>query len=381
MILFRAINENDLNYLNKNQNIPCSLLTSYQNRFNSYNKDIIEDRYNLYFNYKREYSLNGMVGHVSGAKFKMKDRFFRSPWISTSKNFDYIASEYAIPQSGNYNWNNVRKPIILINIDDNKIFNTCDGVNNLKETFSTDFGVDLSNNNLFNLFENNIISNESSLSLCYDPKEKKLINATKIPGFSNFAKESYEVLIYKEINKDDIKLVIYPALQDILYSCGVRVGNCYEYIKENIDTLNRIIKENIMKDTFLRYLYPSLTDSNNLTDLLYEKYNLIIGNNIEEKYENIKHNKRIKLQKIVDEINKELKSNLKVQRIVDDRILVKTIENKYRFKNEIKRKINDIILVEIDKEIYKYNHANYNYINSKNNSVSKEKVKELLVRK
>ena len=36
-------------------------------------------------------------------------------------------------------------------------------------------------------------------------------------------------LIYKEIKNDDIKLIIYPLLQDVIYSCNVDLNKEYKW--------------------------------------------------------------------------------------------------------------------------------------------------------
>ena len=122
MLIFRAVNKDDMNNYNKGNNINCTLANSYykiQNKNTLTNEDKkLKKYYGLYFNLcllgNREFALDTVTGHLNGEKLRKKT----SPWISTASSFDIAAEEYSVPQAGRYNFSRERKPIIVIDMPD-----------------------------------------------------------------------------------------------------------------------------------------------------------------------------------------------------------------------------------------------------------------------
>ena len=370
MLLYRAINDNDLKCLRNGESIKCSLINSKLdiNSKNKKDQELINSWFNDYFNRVREYALNGMIGHVSGAKFKCN----RSPWISTSTNFRYVASEYAVPQAGNYNWDDKRKPVILIDYCDNKIYDDTHKIESLKKTKIDDFAINLSDNKLKELYDLDIIENEIKLGY-YLTKDRKLVK-TSIDYTNNFSTAASEVLIYKEIKNDDIKLIIYPLLQDVIYSCDVKLNKEYKFIIENIERINQILNRMIKEEKGFSILYPDICSANSLTDILKENYSDINGDDIETKYILLKKFKKEELEKLVSSINSELGTNWIVKDLVDDRVIACSYSN---IKKYTKRQYNDIVLLENNNKVYKYSHTDCAYVSQGEDKIKiKTKIKK-----
>ena len=89
MLLYRALNHNDMINYNEGKPIYCSL---YNGTVLPNVGKISKNRnkyYNLCFRNKNAYALDLIVGHISGKGIGVNV----SPWVSTSKNFDYTACE------------------------------------------------------------------------------------------------------------------------------------------------------------------------------------------------------------------------------------------------------------------------------------------------
>lgn len=363
MILYRAINIDDINNLNNNNNIYSSIINSY---IKSKEKEIRKNIYNYYnacIKGSKSCALDTIIGHISGKRISAKI----SPWISTTTDFDIAAQEYAIPQSGTHNYSKDRKPIILIDYPDDKILSTKEEVfklrNNIIET--NDFSIDLRNDNLNELFVNEAIMAEKYNEQLpgYDVVaylNRTLLNyKTVVIGFSKYAKAAKEILIYAQIKKDYIKAILDKELVEITYSCNIDK----EFIINNYKELNDYLKK--LDNEFL---------GNNLIDYLKQNYNTIRGNNIEEKYEYLKQIKKTVLSKIIESLNKKYNTNYKVIRLLDDKILVKCYDNIIDLNTSLK---NDLILIEKNNKIYEHNFKKHGFYNEDNDELitSKEIVK------
>lgn len=372
MILYRAINKTDEYLLEKIGRIPCSYLNQNEKELIKY-KDLdeekrdtlLENNYNaLYEQYilqERGYAIDTIVGHVNGKTLNST----KTPWISTTSDCRFAISEYAVPQSGKYNKSGSRKPVIVI--EKENIYKDVKDVKKLRLSKEKDFGIDLRNDNISILYEKGAI----------DPT-----NNRKLPGIKGFSTKASEVLIYKEISKKDIKLIIYPFIQDIIYSCNIDMDKCYNLFISNEEKLK--ILYNDLCDNLGNYkkifkeLYPTYETGNNLTDLLIKYNDCLPNDTIENKYEYVKHIKRRILEITIQEFNKRFNSKLKLNKIVDEKILVK---NTNRISIKENKDINDIILVEQNGELYKFNPSTSEYISHNNKTISKQKVKELTQRK
>lgn len=355
MILYRAINIDDINNLKNGNNIYSSIINSY---LLSQEKEIRKNvyrYYNLCIKGSRQYALDTITGHVSGQRIGAKI----SPWISVTSDFEMASSEYSVPQSGKYNYYKLRKPVILLNIPDDKILSEEKEVFNLRNRNDVDdFVVDLRSNNLSKLFENEAIMAEKynmdmpGYDVVAELNRLLLDYKTKVSGFSNFSTATNELLIFSQIKKEYIKAIMSPELVDVLYSCNINIEEYYDFITNNYRELNIYLK--ILKDEFI---------GKNLTDYLVLNYDNIDGNNIEEKYQTLKEIKLKVLSSIVNSINKKYNTNFKVSRLLDDNVLVKRYENISDLSLTSRY---DLVLIEKDNKIYEHSFNKCGFYNKEN---------------
>ena len=187
---------------------------------------------------------------------------------------------------------------------------------------------------------------------------------TSVDGFSNYATASKEVLAYKEIKSELIKSLYVPLQQDILYGSNVILDIDINLLETVYNQLTQKQKE------FFKLLYPTITTGANLTDILLQNYKLIEGMNIYEKYETLKKQKIEMLSILTNIINdKSRKSKLNIQRVVDNGILVYSLDMPYELS---KSSINDVIIIQLAGELYKYNHKDKAYVNEQGRVLKKE---------
>ena len=364
MLVFRAINKIDLEKYNSNTDIESTMVTTFLEVLNDKKttktrkeKDILL-RGRLLFKDKRANALDAIIGHISGFKLKSK----KSPWISVSSDLAYVESEYAIPQAGKYNYQHERKPIIVINVDENKVYDTVEKVRSLRNNSTeNDIVIDLRNGKLSEYFDSDAIMCEKlnmdlpNYDIVYDIN-KNLKYKTKVDGFSNFATDASELLIYGLIDRKSIEFVLYPLLQDILYSCNKTVNNnTKNYIKDFYKYLDSLYNE--MNELYAE-LYPSIYEGVNLTDYLINNYNSIPGNTIEEKYTNLKNKKLELLKQICIKLNQRFNLDLKPTRLVDDKIYVSS-----NISNISVKVLNDLILIEDNGILYSFDTSTGKYSN------------------
>lgn len=297
MILYRAINDMD------NKNIFDSKIDGIKCTIDCMNLDsktkIIYDEIH---NKEMSVSLDRIIGHVSGKNM--------SCWISTSSDFNFVVSEYAIPQSGKYNCFPYRKNVIVIK-SSNEIgnlmpINRCDRNDSYIGKY-----IDLSHGKLKKLIDNHIIKalyqNEKSyyyndLKNFFDGINGKIcVNAN---GFSNFATGAKEYLFYRKIFKNDIVKILNPLEQDLIY---------LETYGKNINDTNQIVFECLEKYKNINLLdYHFTNEEANIIRLIYSpntsgQYYCIINlipyfysedNSVSELYEILKNIKRKILSKI-----------------------------------------------------------------------------------
>lgn len=284
-------------------------------------------------------AIDRIIGHINGKNLNY------SLWISTSKDFNYVAREYTIPQNGNYNIDDYRKEIIVIK-SDRKIEVENDRNSRNASSFSGRF-IDVSNHRLKEYNKKGLIlpyaQNKNSsaplseiLKSFIIDENGNLVYKRRIDGFDNFAYSANEVLFFDSINKDDIALKLNPLMQDIIYT--------YTHDK-SIEETNKLVFEIYKRfhDKDFRHLLSK--EELNIYNYLYVphegKYNSLITliNNvylnsydIEQAYEILKMVKRGILMKITD---------LNSISIVDDDIYVlNSIEEAMNFSN---KKRHDII--------------------------------------
>lgn len=378
MLLYRAINLNDLNDLKNNQDIKCSLIRTHEQK----SRKSHQTYFDLCIKGRREFALDILAGHVAGGRLRVG----LSSWISTTKDFSFACSEYAIPQAGAYNEAGMRKPIIIIEKDD--ILHEIEDVKSLRQnTVKEDIVIDVSNGNL-NKFYGKAFMSEAFNEKMPGYKQKKLINYELNPngynvrGLSNYAFHAQEVVFFKQIRNKDVKCIIYPMLQDILYGCRIDMDRSYKFLIEHIDEMNAFLSniENIcsgIDKTFLKILYPTYKEGNNLTDYLYKNYDSIDGSNIYEKYEYLKKCKRELLEQVVAEFGRFFNGEQTLFRIVDDEVLVLDFNNPSQITD---KQINDLLIIEKDEELYKYVPDKKQYVYEKN-IICKNQIRELIKQK
>ena len=356
MILFRALNNDDINNLNKYDHIYSSLYDSF-NKSKENNKQIRKNVYNysnLCFNGKRKYALDTIIGHISGKRIGAKI----SPWVSVSNDFDLVSSEYSIPQSGRYNYSRDRKSIAIIDLPDDFIKSNKAELLEIRESNLVSLVVDLRNGNLNKFYDCGAVQAEKynadmpGYNSVADFNREVSGYKTNVSGFSNFATAVSEMVAFAGISKKFVKTILSPIVVDIVYAC-------------NITDYDFIIKYNNELKSLISDLYPLYT-GNNLVDILYNNYKNIKGNNIEEKYNYLMNQKIIEISKIVEYINKIYNKDFKVSRLLDNRVIVKSYNDLPGLNSKIK---NDLVLIEKDNNVY-YNSFDKNgYYNDELNKV------------
>lgn len=320
-MLYRALNAYDVKNWKEEQTIKANIVRSYKeykNKKTAKAKNILNIFSEVYYQ-KMSLALDRIIAHVGGKNMKY------SCWISTSKSFNFVAEEYAIPQTGKYNIDMSRKPIAII--DKEKTFGTVatrDEAGN--ENIAKHFGecVDISDDNLNRLYEAGVIyplyQNEDA---CYSLNDAvKSINnkgKTKMTGFNNFAKAAYEVLFFTVINKENIISVISPLMQDILYvftkdantnEDKIVLEKLKEFINIDVDIHNYEKYDFTPQEiNVIEFLYTQREDGlyNSLVDLIPYLYDESI--NIIELYEILKEIKKSILRKITGVEKIELLDN------------------------------------------------------------------------
>ena len=365
MLLYRAINDNDKNNLDNNNSIYCSLVNSFLSlkglrtsaktpsekiKVKKRSAKVVDYVNTCILGYKGN-ALDIILGHVGGQNIKAET----SPWISVSSDFYFVAEEYSVPQAGRYNYFRKRKPIIMIEIPDNILLKEVEEVKEMrKEQSIKDFGVDLRKGNLNTLFDNDaVLAQKYNPNLLgYDPSasiDREDGKKTRVDGFSNYAYDAGEIIMFAQIKKDYVKAVLSPQLVDILYSCNVNIEENKDFIINNCDSLNKDLIN--IDDYFI---------GKNLIDYLKDNYSNIKGNNIEEKYDHLKQVKLQIISKVVEYINKKYNTNFKATRVLDNEVFVRCYENIGNLSDKAK---NDLLLIEKDNHIYTHDFAKKGYYN------------------
>lgn len=340
MYLFRGLNERDYNLYRSNKDILCNL-SRYINDPDM--KEII----NEITKKDLSLSLDRIIAHVSGTNIK------HSGWISTSSDYNYVLREYCIPQSGRYNPDKQRKNVIVID-SNNEINETIDR-NSINTSDYIGHYINLSNNNLQKYVDNKFIwplsKNDKSY---YYTKTTTTYSDDYIPsvqGFSNFATGASEYLFFISIKKDNIKYIIDPLMQDIIYvyTYGLNDNLLIEKIIDTCMSFEHLIKNRINENFYnftneeinlINYLYNEKNNKyNNAIDLVIKNYDE--SHDIVIDYERIKDLKRSILSKI---------TGLDIISVVDDSIYVinNTLNNTGILSNNRminKKNIHDILYV------------------------------------
>lgn len=374
MLLYRAINLEDLKNLKENNDIECSLIKT----FNEQSHSNVSTYYDLCILKERQYALDTIAGHVMGGRLRVG----LSPRISTSKDFNFVCGEYAIPQAGAYNESGLRKPVIIIERDN--ILDNTDEIKELRNNKTQeDIVIDLSDGKLNKFYKNAFMSeayNEnmpgyniiSSLNYELDP------DSCNINGINNYALNAKEVVFFKHIKKNEIKFICYPLVQDIFYGCNIDIQKCLNYISKNSKEINDFLYStrnllSLEEIELFDYLYPNIESGNNLIDYLYDNYDNIDGDNIYNKYEQLKNIKKDILNKIIVEFNKKFNANLSLKKLVDDEVLVLDMELPIEIS---KKQIYDVLIIKHDNVLYKYDPATKNYSYEKM-TINKQLIKQL----
>ncbi len=335
-MLFRALNESDIENVNYANYLLCNFFRSdYKN--DKTLKIIMNEIY-----YKNMgLALDRIIGHISGLNIN------HSCFISTSKNFNFVLEEYSIPQNGKYNIDFARKPVAVI-INEQEIpplayTRNISGHQNISSYFGKH--VDLSNNNLNKYIESGFIKplymNEDSYfykALDSFNMENKTCN---ISGFNNFAYKEEEVLFFHGIDGKNIYTVLTPLMQDILYvytkgktNKQIEVMlpsllNTYRNIEQNIK--NNVYHFSSIELNIISFLYTK--KSNGFYHALIELMPYLYDKNISsiDLYDFLKEIKRNILRKITGEQNIPL---------LDDEIFVSDLKHDQENILPNKKKIN-----------------------------------------
>ena len=111
----------------------------------------------------------------------------------------------------------------------------------------------LDNKSLNELYENKSIYCE--LENTYDDTSKDPIILVDIKDDRFFKIKKEEKV---EIKDEEVLLILYPIIKDIIYSCNIAIERSYEFFIKNKDKLNKIIGYMIKEDTLFKKMYPSI---------------------------------------------------------------------------------------------------------------------------
>ena len=222
MILYRALNDEDMKSLYLDGIIISSLMNSYENRKNA-SKEVQKKLTEFYKkcceDLDESFLLSLIYGHINGKLVNAK----RSPWISTTSDF-YTAYNYATLNkcAGD---GLKRRSILCFEIDDNQIINT---ISELKsKNLENGIALNLANNRLANYRKVNLI-------LPYETKckiEEKGLNFS----ISNYATADSMYLIVNSIKLGKY-LLLDPLQQDLLiHQYGTDVTTHIEKIVKSLE--------------------------------------------------------------------------------------------------------------------------------------------------
>lgn len=381
MLLYRAMSRCDVINYNNEDDIHCSLYNSIYLPMEK--TGILMDTqapwYNCYNGDCVDYVLDVMVGHVSGKKLQNNT----SPYISASDNLRYVMSEYAVPQAGNFNHQKNRKPIMVINVDEEDVISDVPTLMNIRNNNDhlDGLAIDVRNNLLDKYYVAGAISAETYNEYMPGYDENKTKNRTSrnnVAGFSRFATSAGEVLFYDKISRNQVELILYPILQDLIYSWRIDDEKAVDFIKSNYVAIMYILKKEYDKmDDFEKALYHNVTGGITLIDYLFNHYNEIEGDDIHDKYHALKMKKLHLLERLTNEIS-FLKPGLKVCGLIDDQLLVsKYYEISDEFSSRGETAVNDLLLVEKDNRIYKYENESHKYVSKDGSKISKADITRL----
>lgn len=232
MILYRALNEEDLKSLYLDGMITSSLINSYENRTNAskeVQKKLTEFYKKCYEELDESFLLSLIYGHINGKLVNAK----RSPWISTTSDF-FTAYNYATLNKGAGDGLK-RRSILCFEIDDNQIINTISELKNKSLENGTAFN--LTNNRLANYRKDNLI-------LPYETKckiKEKGLNFS----ISNYATADSMYLIVNSIKLGNY-LLLDPLQQDLLiHQYGNDVTNYIEKIVKSLEYKEEVVTSSL----------------------------------------------------------------------------------------------------------------------------------------
>ena len=222
----------------------------------------------------------------------------------------------------------------------------------------------LDNKSLEELYKNKSIY--CKLSDTYDDIDRNPVLLVDITDDRFFKiKSNMEV----EIKSEEILLIIYPVIKDIIYSCNIDIKRSYEFFIKNKDILNKIIENMIRVDTLFKKMYSSIYEGTDLIDRLIDSYNYMPCD-IKVRYEMLKDVKKEKLKVLIEKINNKLNTRLSVKRLIDDNILVKGLDS-----------LNSLTLVSKSGKTYEYDLKSNSYKDISKQIICKDKVKELSLKR
>lgn len=232
MILYRALNEEDLKSLYLDGMITSSLINSYENRTNAskeVQKKLTEFYKKCYEELDEPFLLSLIYGHINGKLVNAK----RSPWISTTSDF-FTAYNYATLNkcAGD---GLKRRSILCFEIDDNQIINTISELKN--KSLENGTALNLANNRLANYRKDNLI-------LPYETKckiKEKGLNFS----ISNYATADSMYLIVNSIKLGNY-LLLDPLQQDLLiHQYGNDVTNYIEKIVKSLEYKEEVVTSSL----------------------------------------------------------------------------------------------------------------------------------------
>ncbi len=354
MILYRAINDKDY------QNVVLNCKNIYAIRTRS--KEDFETVLDYYSGTNMQNSFNFIMNHING---KWAEKKATSPWISLSKDLFYTIEAYSMPQAIKKG-NDTRRSIVVV--DQKRVLSAKEEIENAKGLFA----IDLSDDNILNLVRDGIIKieeydktrldfrlNNSLYRDCLKSRKSERVISSK-------ASVSSEVLAYLKVNYTDIKAILYPIIIDLMYSYNLNIDMDNASSIQSLDNMySKLQSLYDSMDPLYLDLYPDVISGVDLTSYLIEHYNTIEGDNVEEKYENLKERKRELLFELATQLFGS-KGVYKPQRLVDDLALVYEYNHLMQVINNRSRKLSksffdNILIIEKDGELFVYNNDKDTY--------------------
>ena len=203
MILYRALNDEDMKSLYLDGIIVSSLVNSYENR-TCYSNEV-QNKIILFYekcckDLNNSFLLSLIYGHVNGKLVNAK----RSPWISTTSDFSTAYNYATLNKCARNGFQ--RRSILCFEIEDDQVIDTLSELTS--KNLESGFALNLTNNKLASYRKNNIVLPYGTQS---SETEEKGLNFS----ISNYATADSMYLVANYIKPQNY-ILLDPLQQDLL---------------------------------------------------------------------------------------------------------------------------------------------------------------------